>query len=195
MSFIDKIEQFDKDLFLYLNGHHSEFWDGVMIVISGKWPWLPLYAVLLVMVVIAYRKRWWLVLLCVGTLAVSSDQVSGWVKRSVGRYRPCHNIELQDAINVVDNCGGKYGFVSSHAANTFALAMFLSLILRRRWKYFPYLIFLWAAIVSYSRIYLGVHYPADITGGALLGILLALIIYYIWNYSNRKLDEKALISG
>lgn len=194
LSFIDKIEQLDKDIFLYFNSHHNEFWDVVMETVSSRWSWLPLYALLLVMVIITYRKRWWLILICVAALIASSDQVSGIFKRSVGRYRPCHNLELQDVVHVVDGCGGKYGFVSSHAANTFALAMFLSLLLRRRRKYFPYFIFPWAILVSYSRIYIGVHYPADLAAGGLLGILLAIIIYYIWKYADRKLDEKELTS-
>lgn len=192
MDLINKIEQLDKDLFLYLNSKHTEFWDGIMMLASGKWVWLPLYALLLVMVIITYRKRWWLILLCVAALIASSDQVSGLFKRSVGRYRPCHNLELQDVVHVVDGCGGKFGFVSSHAANTFALATFLALILYKRWKYFPYLIFPWAILVSYSRIYNGVHYPADIIGGGLLGILLALIIYYLWKYIERRLETRSV---
>lgn len=189
MRFIDKIEQLDKDLFLYLNSHHNEFWDEVMRLASGKWPWLPLYALLLVMVIVTYRKRWWLVLLCVAALIASSDQLSGVFKKTIGRYRPCHNLELQDMVHIVDGCGGKFGFVSSHAANTFALATFLALLLRKRWKYFPYLIFAWAMLVSYSRIYNGVHYPADIIGGGLLGILLAMVMYSLWKYINTRIGH------
>lgn len=187
---IEKLEQIDRDIFLSINGSHNEFWDGVMKVMSAKVPWIPLYAVLLVMVYLAYRKRWWLVLVSVALLVVLSDQLSVLVKNSVERYRPCHNLELKELVHLVDGCGGMFGFVSSHAANTFGLAMLLSLLLRKRWKYFPLLIFAWALLVSYSRIYNGVHYPADIIGGALLGCLLAVIVYWVWMSVNVALDRR-----
>lgn len=180
MSLIDKIEQLDKELFLFFNSRHNAFWDEMMTVISAKLPWIPLYAVLLVMMFMVVKKRWWLVLIAIALLITLSDQLSVVLKNSTARYRPCHNLELQDAIHVVDGCGGKFGFVSSHAANAFAIAMFLSLLFRSRWKWFPYFIFPWAALVAYSRIYLGKHYPADIAGGALLGILIALLVYKLY---------------
>jgi undecaprenyl-diphosphatase len=190
LSFFDKIEQADKDLFLYLNGHHSTFWDGVMDIVSGRFVWIPFYMLLLLLVFLIYRKRSWTVLIAVALLIVLSDQLSVFVKNSVARYRPCHNLELQDVVHVVKGCGGQFGFVSSHAANTFALALFLSLILRRRWRYLPYLLFPWAMFVSYSRIYNGAHYPADIVCGGLLGMLLAALVYFAWKKAHAQLAQR-----
>lgn len=185
---IEKLEQLDREIFLFINGHHNTFWDGVMDVVSGRFVWIPLYILLLWMVLMSYRKRSWLIIIFVGVLILLSDQLSVAMKSSVMRYRPCHNTELQDVVHVVGGCGGQYGFVSSHAANTFALALLLSLLLHRRWRFLPYFIFPWALFVSYSRIYNGAHYPADIVCGGLLGMLLAIAVYKLW----KKLDEKLI---
>lgn len=190
MSLIDKIEQLDKELFLFFNSKHNAFWDEMMHVISAKLPWIPLYAVLLVMVFMVAKKRWWLALIAIALLITLSDQLSVLLKNSTARYRPCHNLELQEAIHVVDGCGGKFGFVSSHAANAFAIAMFLSLLFRGRWKWFHWFIFPWAALVAYSRIYLGKHYPADIAGGALLGILIALLVYKLYKLADSRITGR-----
>ena len=187
MSFIEKIEQLDKELFVYLNGKHTPSWDAVMELISGKWEWIPLYLVLLVMVIVVVKKRWWLSLVSVALLVTLSDQLSVLLKNTIARYRPCHNLELKDIIHVVGKCGGTFGFVSSHAANAFALAAFLSLLLAQRWKWLPCFLFSWAALVSYSRVYLGKHYPSDITAGALLGMLIGLIVFRLYRIADARL--------
>ena len=100
---------------------------------------------------------------------VLSDQISVHAFKEVFlRYRPCHNLVLQSQVHLNGGCGGTYGFISSHAANTFALAMFLSLLFNGKIKYFTLFILVWASFVSYSRIYNGVHYPADIACGAIV---------------------------
>lgn len=116
-----------------------------------------------------------------------SDKISVYLFKDIfTRLRPCHNNSLVDLIHLVGSCGGKYGFVSSHAANTFALAVFSGLMLK---KHYPRLILwaiIWASVVSYSRIYLGVHYPGDILVGAILGISLGVIVYLIVKQFNQK---------
>lgn len=114
----------------------------------------------------------------------SSDQLSVLVKNKVQRYRPCHNTEISNQVHTINGCGGQYGFVSSHASNTFALALFLSLIVRK--KGFYVLMFFWAVIVSYSRIYGGVHYPSDILGGAFLGLSLAFIWFLVFENLQKR---------
>ena len=128
----------------------------------------------------------WLVVLSVAILIVFSDQISVHLfKETFQRYRPSHNLSLEGKVHLLNgDRGGLYGFVSSHAANTFALTTFLIFFFRN--KYFALFMYLWAAFVSYSRVYAGVHYPFDIVGGMALGIFLGLIGYKFYFHFNKK---------
>ncbi len=187
---IESLEQFDQQLFLFINAIHSPFWDKVMVFLSGKWEWAPLYAILLFFLIRRDLKFSWLSLLSIVVLILLADQISVKLFKDVfQRYRPCHNLELQSLIHLVDNhCGGKYGFVSSHASNSFALAGFISLFFKN--KYLASGMLLWAAVVSYSRIYLGVHYPADVVVGSLLGLSLALLMYFLYDKTHELLVKR-----
>ena len=177
---IEFLNQLDTDLFLFLNGLHSAFWDKVMFFVSGRIEWIPLYLILAAWVIYKFRWRAIAVIVFVTLLIIASDQTSVHLfKELIRRLRPCKNDDIQAFVHLVNNhCGGKYGFVSSHAANTFALATFLSFVFKN--KIFSCFIFFWAAVVSYSRIYLGVHYPGDVLGGLLLGIGLGLLFYWLY---------------
>jgi len=173
---MEMLLQFDKDLFLMLNGFHGPVGDFLFWALSLKTIWVPLYAVLLYLL---YRQYGWkrtvVLLAFVGLLVVMSDQGSGWVKDSVKRLRPSHEPDLAGQVHLVRNYhGGKFGFVSSHAANSMGIALFLGVFLKRTWKPIPWILVAWALLVSYSRIYLGVHYPLDILGGCLLGAIAAI---------------------
>jgi undecaprenyl-diphosphatase len=175
---LEKILQIDTDLFLFLNGLHVPFLDPIMVFISGKLTWLPFY---LFLVFLMYRKFGWrLVWVLIGAALVVTlaDQTSVHLFKNIfERLRPCHNPEIREFIHLAaGRCYGKFGFVSSHAANTFGVAVFLAFVFKTRW--FTWFILAWAALVSYSRIYLGVHYPADILVGGLLG---AVCGYAAWN--------------
>ena len=176
---ISYLNELDKSLFLFLNGLNSPFWDWVMFIISHKFTFIPLYAAVVYWFFKHYGKAGFLVLLmAVATIAVSDQVSSGIIKDLVGRLRPSHNPEFTQVIHLVfDKHGGLYGFVSSHAANSFAFAVFASLLIRKRW--FTISILAWAAVVSYSRIYLGLHYPGDILGGAIVGVLSGLAGYAV----------------
>ncbi len=171
---IDAIKQIDTSLFLFFNSHHSPFWDNIMWLISSKYTWIPLYLFLVFIIIKKEKRKVWLVLLLIALTITLSDQISVFIKNTVARYRPCHNLYLQHIVHLVKNhCGGQYGFVSSHSANSFALAAFFYFSYRRKiWLW----MFLWATIVAYSRIYLGVHYPADIIAGGLLGITIGYLM-------------------
>lgn len=186
---IDFLTNLDSQLFLFLNGLHSEFWDSIMSWVSGKEEWIPLYLVLLGWLIFRFKWRILYLIPFIVLLIVLSDQISVLIKNTVQRFRPTHDPEIGNLVNTLNNYrGGKYGFVSSHAANSFALAIFTSLILKNRW--FTVFIFFWAALVSYSRIYLGVHYPGDILFGALLGIALGMFTFWLWNMSNEKIFSR-----
>ncbi len=185
---IEFLIKLDTQLFLFLNEIHNPFWDELMYWISYKYTWIPLYAFFLILIIKHYKWKSLYIIVAVALLITLSDQISVKVfKFGFERLRPCHNPNLEGLVHIVKgHCGGKYGFVSSHAANTFALAMFLSLLFKSFYKYSTLLLLFWAAIVSYSRIYLGVHYPADILGGALLGILLGYLVFYTLKWVEKQ---------
>lgn len=167
---IELLNRFDTWLFLLLNGLNSTFFDWLMFWISQKLTWAPMYAFFIFLLFRKYRLKAFWILLFVALLITFSDQVSVLFKDYFQRLRPCHNEELDMLVHTVrGKCGGKFGFVSSHAANSFALAVFLIPFLSSYWRRFTLFLIFWAAIVSYSRIYLGVHYPGDVIGGAALG--------------------------
>lgn len=178
---IEWLEHIDRTLFLLFNGLHSPFFDTIFYYISKFYISIPVYTFVIYLL---YKSRsvlqasilLALIIVCV----VLADMISvAWFKEVFLRYRPSHNTELQDLIHIVKNYrGGTYGFVSSHAANTFAFASCATLIFQKR--NITIFLFTWAAIVSYSRIYLGVHYPADIACGALLGISTSVVFYKIF---------------
>jgi undecaprenyl-diphosphatase len=183
------LEELDQRLFLLINSRNSGFWDFVMFSISRIVVWIPLYLAILIALGRLYRKKLLVILLFIIIAITLSDQISVFLKNSFERPRPCHAVELEDIVHLVKgHCGGKFGFVSSHAANSFNIALLSLLLIRRRW--FSVTIIIWAAVVGYSRIYLGVHYPGDILCGSLLGALIGWGIYNLYKLTDRKLLEK-----
>ncbi len=179
---METISTIDSDLFLFLNGLHADWMDKVMIAITQMWVWVPLYLLLIYWVVKQYGKRCWWVFLAVVLVIFCTDQLASHVcKPLFHRLRPCYNTDFQDLIYLPKGmAGGEYGFVSSHAANTFGLAAFLTPVLKRFNPWTAIVLFLWAIISSYSRIYIGYHYPGDILCGAILGVLIGLILWKVF---------------
>lgn len=163
--------------------------------ISDRYSWIPFYIVLAVL--IGLKFKWKLLILApfITLVVLFSDQISvHFFKDVFMRLRPCHNPLITDLVHIVNNhCGGQYGFVSSHAANTFALACFVGLVLKNHFKWMLPFLLAWATIVSYSRIYLGVHYPGDIFVGAILGTLIGFLIYKTLQYTNKSFNLKLTI--
>ncbi len=175
---LDTLIQWDQQLFLWLNSLHADWLDPVMRFITGRNEWIPLY--LLIIAIIIKQLKWRAIFLLLGfalLITLADQSASGFFKPFFERLRPCHNPEIGHLVHSIKGCGGKYGFASSHASNTFALGTFLYLIYR---NFYGKLMLVWAAVVSYSRIYAGVHYPADILVGALLGITSAFITYWLY---------------
>lgn len=179
---MESLSTIDSDLFLFLNGLHVDWLDKVMIAITQMWVWIPLYLLLIYWIVKQYGKQCWWIFLAVGLVVLCSDQLSAHVcKPLFQRLRPCYDPDLQDLIYLPKGmAGGRYGFVSSHATNTFAVAAFLTGALRKNQKWMGIVLYLWAFVSSYSRIYLGFHYPGDILCGALLGIFIGLILWKVF---------------
>jgi len=171
---IETLIAWDKELFLFLNGFNNGFWDVVMTWLSNKFFWIPLYALFIYWIIRDHRKDAVWIILSVVLLVVISDQVSVHGFKNVFlRLRPCHDPELEGLVHIVNGkCGGRYGFYSSHASNHFALAVFFSILFSNKFRFITPVLLGWAAIVSYSRIYLGVHFPVDVLAGAVMGILI-----------------------
>ncbi|MEJ7646727.1 MAG: phosphatase PAP2 family protein [Chryseolinea sp.] len=182
---IETLGALDAKLFQFLNGLHAEWFDPVMYYASKTEAWLPLHLVLLYYIFKHHKKDAWVILLGVALTITLADQItSTLMKPYFARLRPSWEPALSALLHVVDgDHGGKFGFPSSHAANTFGTAMFLWLVYRPSWMVW---LFLWAAFVSYSRIYLGVHYPGDIIVGAIIGMCIGWALYKLTSETLRR---------
>lgn len=192
MEFIAKIIESDRQLLVLINSFHNGFFDTFMFTFSKVAVWIPFYlSVVFILFKNEGKKALWLVLLLIAGV-VLADQISVLIKDSVQRFRPSHDPVLSGFVHIVRNSrAGMYGFVSSHAANTVGFAILSSLFVRRK----SYLISVlsWAFITCYSRIYLGLHYPLDILGGALTGTLIALFLYFVYKkYLSKTANVKPM---
>jgi undecaprenyl-diphosphatase len=189
---IEIITKWDEAAFLWLNSFHSEALDPIVLQLTQTITWIPLYLLVLYQIYLIDPKNTAWILGGVMLTILLSDQVaSGLMKPYFERLRPCHDPRWEGMLHLYGRCGGLYGFVSSHAANTFGLATFLTLKLGKKQKAIAWL-FLYALVVSYTRIYLGVHYPLDLFFGAVVGVLAAYFSWFCVVVIKRKIVKKVL---
>ena len=184
---MDALLQLDSQLLLLFNYYHNAFFDKAFWLTSDTLVWVPMYLMLFYTIVKGQKWQSWITVLALIVMVVLCDRISTDIfKYGFERFRPTHDPELKDIVKTVFGYrGGKYGFVSSHAANTAGLAMFSSLLFKKR--YYTVFMLMWAVIVSYSRIYLGVHFPGDVIGGMILGALLGFLVYKLYGMVMSKL--------
>lgn len=178
---LENILEYERSLFLYLNSFKTPVVDNFMWLYSGKIIWIPM--IILFLYIFIKKQRWQqmlLVLIAIGLVILLCDQfASGFCKPLFHRFRPTHHPEFMDQVKIVFGYrGGRYGFISSHAANAFGYAMFIVLLFRN--KFFSIVIFTWAVLQAYSRIYLGVHFITDIIPGIIVGLFFGWFVFWLF---------------
>jgi undecaprenyl-diphosphatase len=185
------LEHIDREVLFAINGAHNAFFDAFFFFISNKYFWIPLYMLFAYCLIKKRTKtaHWYFIAIIV--LISLSDLSSVHLFKNVfERYRPSHNHDIQHLLHYVnDYRGGLYGFISSHAANTMALAVFMLFSLEIKKKGIVFLFLFWSVLVSYSRVYLGVHYPSDVIVGMLWGALLAIALWFLLKAALKKWNK------
>ena len=184
---LDQLLQYDTELFLFLNNLGSSQWDQLWLIITNKLTFIPLYAILLFLI---YRHLGWKVLLLlvfvIAGMITFTDQVTNLFKDGFQRARPCRASDIEEMVRFVAPRCGKYGFFSGHSSNSMAAAVFAGLLLRPYYRNLIFILLFWSAVVAYSRIYVGVHYPLDIICGLAFGALAGFGFYKLQIYLRER---------
>lgn len=200
---IEKLIEWDKKLLLFLNSFRASWLDPVVLVLTETFFWLPLYLFLLYVVIRTFKKKSWIPLLGITVTIVLTDRItSGFMKPYFQRLRPSREPSLDGIVQLVVDfsgeiyTGGMYGFASSHSANTFGTAFFFWLLFRKTKSWVVWL-FPWAVVMTYTRIYLGVHYPGDILVGGLVGLMSGWIGYQSYRLITKwtELNDEAKLAA
>ncbi|RNC86844.1 MAG: phosphatase PAP2 family protein [Winogradskyella sp.] len=189
---LDQLLDYDTQLFVFLNNLGSETWDWFWLLVTDKLTFIPLYAILLTLIYLKYGWRKLIVIILItAALITFTDQLTNVVKRSVLRFRPCACDEIKDVIRyIAERCSTNRSFFSGHASNSMAAAVFGGLMLRPYFKNLIFILLFWAVLVSYSRIYVGVHFPIDVMCGMAFGAISGFLFYKLFGFiSNRYLSK------
>lgn len=186
---LDSLIGKDIELLIYLNNLGTLQWDGFWLFVTNKFSAIPLYFLLLFFTYKEYGlKKTLFAILFVVLLITVSDQTSNLFKYGFKRLRPCHDENIAHLIRLVkERCGGMYAYFSAHAANAMAIAVFFGLLLKKKIPYLFLILVLWALLVGYSRIYIGVHFPLDVVTGMFFGLIYAIIFYNLFKLISKKL--------
>ncbi|MEC8610455.1 MAG: phosphatase PAP2 family protein [Bacteroidota bacterium] len=180
---MDWLIHIDERWFFHINQSGTFFWDPIMLFVTHKLSWIPLYVIIVYAIIKKHQLHSVWVLLIIGLVITLCDMGSVHLfKNTFERLRPCH--ALDNVRLVKEGCGGQYGFISSHASNVFGLTVILGQVLKNKWVFIG--LFFWASLVSYSRIYVGVHYPFDVLAGMLWGTFVALSCYKVYARLSKK---------
>ncbi len=204
---MDELLNLDRSILITVNGWGSPFMDSIMLFLSSIPVWIPLYVLIAILFFlpkwygrnsyvnitrgVAKIPNWVFGVLGIAAIGICfglNDQVSVFIKNSVQRLRPSQDQSLESIVRLLEGKGSLYGFVSSHAANTFGLAVITSLIFKRLW--YSIIMIIWATLISFSRIYLAKHYPLDVICGAILGIIIAVCVYYLWIFALKIISKR-----
>lgn len=191
---METLVELDQSIFIYLNNLGTQSFDNLWLIITNKWASIPLYVLFIYLLFKHFGVKQTLITLFVVAIMITlTDQLSYFVKHTVMRLRPCGEPSLDGLGRFVAECGS-YGYFSGHATSSFALATFLGLIFRNHYKYIFTALIIWALLVSYSRIYVGVHYPGDVLTGMIVGSMIGVGCYYLnkfaqYKYSSLKTDS------
>jgi undecaprenyl-diphosphatase len=179
----EQLNAFDHHLFLTIHQFRSSSLDFMMPLITNRWFWIPLYALLLFLLWKRFGKETIRIAITIAVLILLSDQTANLLKNSIQRPRPCYDSALAGQVITLNGCGGNFGFVSGHATNSMAIAVFLWLLIRNKtgktvnaWAW----LFPWSILICWSRIYMGVHFPFDLIGGCLLGAICAFLCFFLY---------------
>jgi undecaprenyl-diphosphatase len=189
---IQLFKKWDEELFLWLNSFHADWLDPIVFQMTETVTWIPLFIFLVYKIYkVNPKNSWWVFGGIMLTILISDQFTSGFLKPLMERLRPCHDPRWEGLMHNYGRCGGLYGFVSSHAANTFGLATFINLKMRKKIKHLGWL-YLYAVVVSYTRIYLGVHYPFDLLLGASIGVIVAWVSWFFIVFVKRNFVKSVL---
>lgn len=168
---LEEIIRYDKELFLLLNNLGSTTWDSFWMFITNKFSSIPVYLILLVLSFKQFGLKKTLLLVVMAILMiVVTNGLGDFFKHGVQRLRPCYDTSINQLLRLVkDSCGGKFGYFSAHAGNTMAVAVFFSILLKEKFKFIGFVLLIWAFLIGYSRIYIGVHFPLDVFSGIVIG--------------------------
>ncbi|MGB5238899.1 MAG: phosphatase PAP2 family protein [Flavobacteriaceae bacterium] len=185
---LEELIQLDRNLFLFLNNLGTESWDGFWMFLTDKWSAVPLYVLLLWL---SYRqlglRKTLVLLISIALLITCTDQIANFFKYGVKRLRPCYDEEFAGMMRLVKSyCGGRFAFFSAHASNSFAIAGFFALLFWKQIRIMSSILLVWALLVAYSRIYIGVHFPLDVIAGALVGLLFGWLFYTLFTFGVHK---------
>jgi len=194
LDFLDSIIQHDKELLVFLNGLGNENWDSFWMFITNQLSWIPLYIFFFFLIFKTFGWKKGLAFIVITALMVAfSDQLTVFIKNTTERFRPNRDPQIMDIIRIIKN-NKSFSFVSGHATTSTAVTLLMYLTLKKYYKY-TILFFIWPLLFAYSRIYIGVHFPIDVTAGAMLGLIIGFLFYKISIKVLEKVDSKKVISS